>query len=168
MTDLRTLFVALIALLCTAQPAHAAYQPDCTSRTYTVSYTDNAFKVASMTATKTLFSLTSNRVKLCGASMDPRTAFADASLSGVVCSLGSATSGNSAIYLPALNVMQTTRAASQVGLFGGKDLATPDTNLAVVLTCTATGANFGSGSATALTAGKLWITVSTSTLPPGS
>ena len=127
-----------------------------------------AFQVAGLTATKTLFSLASTRVKLCGATMDPQTAFVDASLSAMTCSLGSATSGNSAIYLPSLNVMQTTVSTSLGGLFGGKDLATPDTNLAVVLTCTATGANFGTGAATNLTAGKIWITVFTTTLPPGS
>ena len=165
----RLLFSALLALLCTAQPVSAAFIPVCMPRTYTVSYTDAAFIVAGTTATKTLFSLTSSRVKLCGASMDPQIAFADAALSAVSCSLGSATTSpdNSAMYLPALNVMQTTESVSYGGLRGGKDLSVPDSSLAVVLTCKATGANFGSGSATALTAGKLWITVYTSTLPPG-
>ena len=167
----RMLFAALLVLACAVPPAHAAYQPVCTPHTYTFSYTDNALKVASMTATKTLLTFTSARVKLCGASMDPQTSFAWTSTDGgtptMTCSLGTPTSGNAAIYLPALNVMQTTESVSLGGLFNGKDLATPDSSLTVRLTCTSTGSNFGTGSATYLTAGKVWVTIYTSTLPAG-
>jgi hypothetical protein len=163
---LASLLGALVAL-----PAHAAYQPVCVPKTYTVVYTDNAFKAAATTATKTLVTLPSARVKLCGASEDPRTAYAwtstDAGTPTMACSLGTATSGNAAVYVPALDVMQTTESASYSGLRNGRDLSTPDTNLAVVLTCTAVGSNFGTGAATYLTAGKLWVTVYTTALPPG-
>ncbi len=140
----------------------------CVPTTYTVSYTDNAFKAASTAATETLFSLASSRQKLCGATLDPQTAFASGSISAMTCALGSATGGNSSIYLSSLNMMQTTGSNSQGGLFSGRDLLSPDSSLAVVLTCTATGANFGNGSATNLSAGKAWVTVYTTTLPAGN
>ena len=140
----------------------------CVPTTYTATYTDSAFHVASTTATKTLFSLASSREKLCGAVIDPQVAFAGSGISGMTCSLGSATSGNSAVYLPSLNMAQTTESVSQGGLFSGRDLAVPDSNLAVVLTCLATGGNFGTGGATHLTTGKAWITVYTTTLPAGN
>jgi hypothetical protein len=140
----------------------------CVPTTYTVTYTDSAFHGASTTATETLFSLDSSRQKLCGAVNDPQVAFAGSGISAMTCSLGSPTSGNSAIYLPALNMAQTTESVSQGGVFSGRDLSTPDSNLAVVLTCLATGGNFGTGGATNLTAGKAWITVYTTTLPAGN
>ena len=153
----------------------------CVPTTYTVDYTDNAFKVAGTTATKTLTTLANARQKLCMLNRDPQVAFTDVPLgidggpgsgtiSAVTCSLGSATTSpdNSAIYAPALSVMQTTESYSSGGLWSGKDLATPDSNLSVVLTCKSTGGNFGSGSATTLTAGKIWITVGKMALPAGS
>lgn len=173
----------LLALGCkqtaTPAPRYGAYLPGgCIPATYTVQYSDAAFQVAGLKATETLLSLVA-RQKLCSATLDPQTAFAatanDAgtSITGVTCSLGTATRNdagvdNEAVYLPALNVMQTTESVSQGGVFSGRDLATPDSNLAVVVTCTATGGNFGTGSATKLSAGKLWITVGTVTLPAGS
>jgi hypothetical protein len=140
----------------------------CVPTTYTVAYTDSAFQSSGTTATETLLSLTSSRQKLCGAVNDPQVAFAGSGISTITCSLGSATSGNSGMYLPSLNMMQTPESVSQGGLFSGRDLATPDSNLAVVLTCTATGGNFGTAGATSLTAGKAWITVYTTTLPAGN
>ncbi len=175
---------ALLAIGCkqsttTPAPHYGAYLPGgCIPATYTVQYSDSAFQAASTLATETLLTLAS-RQKLCSATLDPQTAFAatanDAgtSITGVTCSLGTATRNdagvnNSAVYLPALNVEQTTESVSQGGVFSGRDLVTPDSNLAVVVTCTATGGNFGTGSATKLSAGKLWITVGTVTLPAGS
>jgi hypothetical protein len=140
----------------------------CVPTTYTVTYTDSAFQGASTTATETLFSLASSRQKLCGAVNDPQVAFAGSGISAMTCSLGSATSGNSGTYLPSLNMRQTSGSTSQGGLFSGRDLATPDSSLAVVLTCAATGANFGNGSTTNLSAGKAWITVYTTTLSAGN
>jgi len=85
------------------------------------------------------------------------------------CSLGTATSGNSAIYLPALNMAQTMRSVSmpQGSLFSGRDLATPDSSLVVRLTCTMSGRNFATGSVPNLIVGKVWVTVGTATLPTG-
>jgi len=189
----RLLFAALLVLVCTVQPARAAYQPVCTPRTYTFSYTDNALKVASATATKTLLTLPAASVKLCLASMRVQTAFTGSTIvTGTVtttstgtatatstaaygtgqpkCTLGSGTSVNSAIYLGSptpLSMAQTSQTQSQGGVFSGSDLTTPDGNLAVVLTCTTGGGNWGTGSATDLTAGKLWITLGTMTLPAG-
>jgi|GEM_PF-5167918 fermentation-respiration switch protein FrsA (DUF1100 family) len=179
----KLVFCALLALGCkqsASPPVHyGAYLPGgCVPATYTVQYTDTAFQGASLAVSETLFSLAS-RQKLCSATMDPQVAFAatsnDAgtSITAVSCSLGTATVNdagvnNSAVYLPALNVEQTTESVSQGGVFNGRDLATPDSNLNVVLRCTATGGNFGTGSATKLSAGKLWITVGTITLPAGS
>ena len=61
--------------------------------------------------------------------------------------------------------MQTTGSTSMGGVYSGRDLATPDASLNVVLHCTATGANFGNGSATVLTQGNVAVTVYTVTLP---
>lgn len=134
---------------------------------YTVLYTDAAFRAASTTASITLTSLLSSRQKLCGLVMDPQTSFAGTGVSTMTCTIGSATGGNSAIYAPALSVMQNTESYSVGGLFSGRDLATPDADLDVVLTCTAN-TNFGNGAATVLTAGKLWINVCKTNLPAGT
>ena len=87
--------------------------------------------------------------------------------STVSCALGSATPGNSAIYLPYLNLSQTAETTSQGGLFSGRDLATPDSSQILRLTCTDVGGNFGTGAATNLTAGKVWITICPIALPVG-
>ena len=155
--------------LITVPPAQGAYVPTpgiCLATTYTISYTDAIFKGSSPTATKTLFTLGTGQ-KLCGATNQPKIAFADASLSAMTCSLGTATSGNSAVYLQSLNMMQTAESVSQGGIFSGTDLATPDSNLTVMLTCLATGGSFGTGPSTNLTAGKAWITVWITNPPNG-
>jgi len=85
----------------------------------------------------------------------------------MTCSLGSATPGNTAIYVPALSVLQDARSISAAGIVNGRDLDTPDADLSLVLTCQATGTTFGTGSATKLLAGKLWVTIYKATLPPG-
>lgn len=135
--------------------------------TYTVDYTDAAFQVASTAASKTLVTLNANEY-LCGVSVRPQTAFAGTGISAATCSLGSATEGNEAIYTTSLDIMQTDGSRSAGGLFSAPALTVPDTNLAVVLHCTATGANFGDGGSTVLTAGKLWITLYVATLPDGT
>jgi hypothetical protein len=135
--------------------------------TYTLTYTDADFIVASTVASKKLFTLTA-RQKLLGAIIDPQVAFAGTAISAATCSVGSATSGSEEIYVPALGIMQIAATASEGGLFSGRDLASPDADLDVVATFTATGANFGNGAATVLTAGKVWITVYAVTLPAGT
>jgi hypothetical protein len=135
--------------------------------TYTVSYTDNMFKAASTAASKSLLTLGA-RQKVSVAVEAPRTSFAGTAISAVTCSLGTATAGSEAVYVPALSVMQTTNTGTRAGALSGTDLTPVDTSLAVVLHCTATGASFGNGSATVLTAGKVWVTVSKVTLPDGT
>jgi len=168
---MRYLFCIVAAVSMMMAPAHAsnvAPPGRCVPRKpITITYADNAFKVASTVATKTLFTLASPRVKLCMAVMDPQTTFVGTSITGVSCSIGSDTGGNSAIYLPALNVTQTDESASQGGIFNGRDMAPPDSSLVVRITCTATGGNFGSGSATNLTSGKLWLNIGTIELSAG-
>jgi hypothetical protein len=83
------------------------------------------------------------------------------------CSLGSATPGNTEIYVPHLSMLQDARSISAAGIVNGRDLDTPDYDLSLVLTCQATGATFGTGTATRLLAGKLWVTIYKATLPPG-
>jgi hypothetical protein len=134
--------------------------------TYTVDYTDAAFLVASTAASKTLVTLASSAVKLLGVSIRPQTAFAGTAITAITGSLGSATGGNEEIFLSVTDLMQTTSSGSQGGLVSAQDLG--DSNLAVVLHATATGANFGNGAVTNLTAGKLWVTVLTYTLSAGS
>jgi len=137
--------------------------------TITVDYSNAAFVVAGTTATITLKTLASNRQKLAGIVVDPRTAFAGTAVSTMTCSVGSATSGNEDIYTggTSLSVMQATESYSTGGMFSGRDLASPDASLAVVLSCTAN-TNFGNGAATVLTAGKLWVTLFTTSLADGS
>jgi hypothetical protein len=134
--------------------------------TYTVPYTDNAFKVAATATSKTLVTLNA-RQRLCGVAIDPQTAFAGTGVSAVSCSLGSATAGNEAIYLTALDAMQTDGGRASGGLYLAKDLAVPDTNREVVIHFTAN-TNFGDGDATVLTDGKVWVTLYTATLPDGT
>jgi hypothetical protein len=171
----RLLFAALLALLCASQPASAAYLPGCMQLpAFTIDYTDNMFKVASPTTTKTLTTLASLRVQVCKTVDEVRTGFTwagtDAGTPTIVCSLGSATTSpedHSAMYSLALDWSQTARRVSIGGARNGKDVTTYDSNLAVVLTCKSN-SNFGTGSATYLTGGKAWINVSTETLKPGS
>ena len=85
--------------LLTAPMAHGAYVPTpgiCLATTYTVSFTDAAFKVSSTTVTETLLNLapstpTSSGQKLCGATNVPKIVFADGGLSAMTCSVGTAT-----------------------------------------------------------------------------
>ena len=139
----------------------------CNQTTYTVSYSDAALVVASNVATKTLLTLPA-RTKVCLASMAPQTIAAGTGISDVQCTLGSATSGNESIYLPALSIFQTAATQSRAGALSGTDLATPDSDLTVKLRCVSTGAAFGNGSTTNLTSGKVWITVGTQLLRPGT
>jgi hypothetical protein len=136
-------------------------------QTFTVDYTDNIFKAASTAATKTLLTLAAGQLLL-GVIIRPQTAFAGTAISACTGSIGSATGGNSDIYVSALDLMQTAGTAAQGGLFSGASMASPDSDLNVVITFAATGANFGNGSATVLTTGKVWITVITVTLPVGT
>ncbi len=169
----------------------------CTATPFTVSYSDSMFQVASATATKTLGTLTSVRQLLCDpTTMDPQVAFTGSTITtGTMtatttttgtatatstatatgtsafgagyptCSLGSA--NNPTLYLPALYVGQTAQGVLTGGIFNSHYTAS-DSSLAVVLYCNTGGGNWGTGAATNLTAGKLWITVGTITLPAGS
>ena len=139
-----------------------AYGP--VSHNYPVAYTASDFKVAAMTTSKTVYTMTAAQ-KLLGLCVRVSTAFAGTGISAMTCSVGSATAGSEAIYAPSLSVMQTTRTNCVGGLFSGTDLAVPDSNLDIVLYCTATGANFGDGSATVLTQGALAVTPIMVTLP---
>jgi hypothetical protein len=131
---------------------------------YSLPSTDDAFKVASTAASKTVFTLATDQ-KLMGLCLTPRTAFAGTGISAISCSVGTATGGNEAIYVPLLDVMQTTGTKCVGGLYSGSDLATPDTNKAVVVYCTATGASFGNGAATVLTQGAVSVSIITVQLP---
>jgi len=133
-----------------------------------IPFTDSMFNVSSTSASKTLFSLSSTHDKLRGATAEVQLRFAGTGIGAMTCSLGSDKSGNEAIYLPALNVFQTAATVSRGGPLSGRDLASPDSSLAVVLHCTSTGASFGNGTATNLTQGNLWITTYPSTPPAGT
>jgi hypothetical protein len=157
-----------------AYASNAAYPGACVPKpAFTVSYNDPMFRVANITATKTLFTLASTRQMLCTpGTMDPKIGFtwasndAGAAITKINCSLGSA--NNPAIYLLPLDVTQTAQGYTSSGAFNTHYMA-GDSSLAVVLYCTTTGGgNLGTGSSTNLTAGKLWINVSTLTLPAGA
>ena len=135
-------------------------------QTFTVEYTDDIFKAASASATKTLLTLSAGQLLL-GVVVRPQVVFAGSGITVPTVSLGSATSGNSDVYAPALDLTQLTGWQAQGGLFSGQALATPDSDLNVVATFAAT-ESWGNGSATNLTAGKVWITVITVTVPGGT
>lgn len=136
----------------------------CQPTSYTTLYTDAAFIVASTTATSNLVTLSAGQ-RLCGAVFTPLISYAGTSIAAITCSLGTPTSGNASIYASALSAMQTSQTFGIGGNFIAADLGTPDSSLVVRLTCTATGANFGNGSATVLTAGSWKTTVYVTTVP---
>lgn len=138
------------------------------AETLTIDFSDPIFKTAATSVTKTIQSFTSSRTRLVGATVSPQVEFAGTGITALTCSLGSSTSGNADIYTRAVSAMQVTKDESVGGLFNGRDLVTPDSSLDVVATFSCTGANFGNGSATNLTSGKIWITLVFITLPSGS
>jgi hypothetical protein len=157
--------VAVTPAARTAAEALAAFAP--TEQTFTIDYTDAIFKTGALSVTKTLFTLTAKQ-KLWLRSSRPQVAFAGTGITDVDVEIGTATSGNEGAYLPGVSLIQTAQHDSRGDIVSCHDLAIADTDLDVVATFTATGANFGNGSATVLTAGKVWITISTVTLPDGS
>lgn len=139
-------------------------------RTYTVDFADAIFKEATTAVSKTLLTLDVEG-KLRRLCVRSRTPFVGVGINAISCSLGSATPGNEALYLGPLDVMQTERTRTTGGLYSGRDVVLPDVpdgNLDVVLYFIATGAAFGNGVATVLTAGKIWVTVYSLKLPAGT
>jgi len=132
----------------------------------TIDLNDAIFEAASTSAKKTIYTLGSQE-KLLAVNVEAREAFAGSGISTATCSIGSATGGNADIYAPSLNVMQTAATRSEGGLFSGRDLVSPDSDLDVVVTFAANSA-FGTGAGTNLTAGKVWIRLMTINLQAGT
>jgi hypothetical protein len=126
---------------------------------YTVDYTNAAFKVASTTATVTLFQLPAN-----GAFEKVRrkhsVAFAGAGITAVTCTIGDGTTAD--IYGPAFDVFQAVSDTAQLWDAGAFSSTAAAHN--VVLTFTAN-VNFGTGAATVLTGGSLDAHIATTVLP---
>jgi hypothetical protein len=138
----------------------------CIPTRYTTAYTDAGYAAAATSASTTLLTLGA-RQRLCSVDFDPQSSFAGTGITSVTCSLGSATGGNGAVYMPASPVGPTMAAGAKYGFAGLMDpayLTTPDSSRAVVLTCNAN-TNFGNGAATVLTAGQVYVTVGVVTLP---
>lgn len=120
---------------------------------YTVPYT--SVQTAATTNSVTLFTLPAQG-KITGLTMKASTAFAGTSITAVTASVGK--SGNTAVYAPAFNVLQTT--GSTVMQDDGGHFSADFASHAVTATFTSTGANLS-----ALTAGSVDIWACTVTLP---
>ncbi len=130
---------------------------------YPVAYTVNEYKGASTSMAKTLLTLTANQ-KIGMICVRVATAFAGTGVTSMVCSVGTSTTNNKAVYAPEFSVMQTSGSNCLPLFSSATDLAEPDSSLNVVLHCRAN-TNFGNGSATVLTQGSLTVAVQTVDLP---
>ena len=148
------------------RPMAAADLPTwvCVPTTYTLAYTDSIFTAAASTVTKTLLTLTGTTQVLCDPAETTGTLYAGTGVTAMNCSVGTATAGNAAAYMPAINVFATSPSYTASASMRPGDLAVPDSSLAVVVSCTAN-TNFGSGTVTVLTAGSIKITLGVKTLP---
>lgn len=127
---------------------------------YTIPYTDSIFVAASTSATKTVLAVPAGGC-ITGVRVKHSTAFAGTGITALTLSGGDGTTAN--VYWPAYDLMATVADTTQ-WLDGGCFSSSAAAH-SIVLTFTATGANFGDGSATALTAGGVDVWLKVSVLP---
>jgi hypothetical protein len=127
---------------------------------YSVPYTDDAFKVASTTATKVLFVMPANGV-IEGLRIKTSVAVAGTSITAVSCSLGDGSTADA--YAPNYDVFAAVGNTNQ--FLDGGVASTTAAAQNITLTCTSEATNFGNGTVTALTAGNVDLHIRWSVLP---
>ena len=128
-------------------------------KSYTIPYTDAAFKAAATAVSVVLFELPAKGA-IEGIRLKHSVAFAGTGITSVTCSLGDGTSHTA--YAPAFDVFQAVSNTAQA--WDGGAYSTTAAAHNVTARCTAN-VNFGNGSATVLTAGSLDLHVQWAVLP---
>ena len=127
--------------------------------TYTVPYTDDAFKAAATAVSVVLFGLPAKGV-IQGIRLKHSVAFAGTAVTSVTCSLGDGTSHTA--YAGAFDTFQAVSDTAQAWDAGAYSTTAAAHNVTARFIANT---NFGSGAATVLTAGSLDVSVQWEVLP---
>lgn len=151
-------FLIVLSLLSAQIVRRNGGSSNTTLASYSYSYTNAAFLVASTTATITVVTLPANAI-VTNAYLKHSTAIAGTGITAAVCSLGVA--GDTDFYLSPADVFTTAAATLSYSQGGSRAYSTASHDL--LLTCVAN-TNWGDGGATVATSGSLTVAVAYSTI----